>query len=154
MTSFVVLQHDDEPTARAAEKTVFVRDAFSIVALAFPIFWLFWHRLWLMGVGALLLFAAVGIFSAQNPEFLWILIVLNVILPLVVAIEGSEWRMVALRFSGYKDVAVVDAENLEQAQLKWALLDHTHRSRPTEKPSETRALPLKSDLIFGADGLG
>lgn len=152
MTSFVVLQHDDEPTAKALEKTVFVRDAFSIVALAFPILWLFWYRLWIAGGCALALFVAVSAFVGQNVSVFWLLMVFNILLSLAVAIEGSACRMAALRFSGYKDRAIIEAENLEQAQLKWAL------HKPLDEPiivhqAQTRTQPTyDDDLIFSANG--
>ncbi|KAG1651463.1 Pantothenate kinase [Nymphon striatum] len=66
MTSFVVLQHNEEPQTKATEKTVFVRDALSVVALAVPILWLFWHRLWIAGLYALIGFIAATIYN-DNP---------------------------------------------------------------------------------------
>jgi len=152
MTSFVVLQHDGETTAKASEKNVFVRDAFSIFALVFPILWLFWHRLWIAGGCVLILFVAVSAFVDQNGSFLWLLMVFNILLSLAVAIEGSAWRMAALRLSGYKDRAIIEAENSEQAQLKWALRE------PYYEPISMRKalVPLQSnyddDLIFSANG--
>lgn len=152
MTSFVVLQHNDEPSAKPLEKTIFVRDAFSVVALAFPIFWLFWHRLWLLGIAALLLFIFVSIFSVQNIDYFWLLIAFNTVLPLAVALEGSAWRMSALRLIGYKDIAVVDAENLDQAQLKWALRKNAGQIAKSTPKQEPQMIPVQDDLIFGANG--
>ena len=153
MTSFVVLQHDDEPTARASEKTVFVRDAFSIVALAFPILWLFWHQLWVAGGCAIVLFFAIGVFVGEQVELFWLLMVFNVFLSLFVAIEGSAWRMVALRFSGYKDCAIIEAENLEQAQLKWALGLKAAETNLSHRVQSMVSTKHDDDLIFSANGL-
>ena len=152
MTSFVVLQHDDEPTAMAAEKTVFVRDAFSILALAFPIVWLFWHRLWIAGGGALVLFIAVSAFASQNSDYFGVIIVFNILLSLAVAIEGSAWRMTALRFSGYKYRSVIEAENLEQAQLKWALGEQQNEATLNLVLKPLPLVKYDDDLIFSVGG--
>lgn len=148
MTSFVVLQHGGEPTARALEKTVFVRDTFSIVALVFPIVWLFWHRLWIAGCCALALFIAVSVFAGENVVLFWLLFAFNISLSLLVALEGPALRMAALRFSGYRDLGIVEAENLEQAQLKWAL--GQIKSKPEMDHKIQTAPPVKydDDLIF------
>ena len=148
MTSFVVLQHEDEPGAKAAEKTVFVRDAFSIFALAFPIIWLFWSRLWIAGGFALILFISVSAFVGQNADYFWVLMVFNILLSLAVATEGPAWKMTAFRFAGYKDIAIVEAENLEQAQLRWALgEDFIEPAKIDASPARPLA-KYDDDLIF------
>ncbi|MEM9573683.1 MAG: DUF2628 domain-containing protein [Pseudomonadota bacterium] len=152
MTSFVVLQHEDEPHAKAAEKTVFVRDAFSIFALAFPIIWLFWNRLWIVGGLALVLFIAVSALVGQDGEYFWVLMVFNILLSLAVATEGPAWIMTAFRFSGYKDIAIIEAENLEQAQLRWALQGQSGDLSKAQKPELTPPLFLDDNLIFSANG--
>lgn len=153
MTSFVVLQHEDEPTAKSLEKTVFVRDAIPIIALAFPIVWLFWHRLWVAGGLALALFVAVSAFAGENADYFSLLVAFNILLSLSVAIEGSAWRMAALRFVGYKDRAVVEAENLEQAQLKWALQQHDAQPLTIHVSQSVTQKQYEDDLIFNTSGL-
>lgn len=152
MTSFVVLQHEDEPDTKAAEKTVFVRDAFSIFALAFPIIWLFWNRLWIAGGAALILFVAISAFVGQNADYFWLLAIFNILLSLAVATEGSAWRMAAFRFAGYKDIAIVEAENLEQAQLRWALQEQNGKTPFVEKSQTLVQSIHDDDLIFSASG--
>lgn len=148
MTSFVVLQHDDDSTAKSLEKTVFVRDSFSIVALAFPIVWLFWHRLWIAGGCAFALFVSVSAFAGDNLEYFWLILASNILLSLSVALEGPALRMAALRFSGYKDRAIVEAENLEQAQLKWALGEDIFEPAAIHFSQTPPVAKYDDDLIF------
>ncbi len=46
--------------AEAAERTLFVRDGFSLSAAVFGPLWLLWNRLWLAALGWVLIMAAVG----------------------------------------------------------------------------------------------
>uniref|UniRef100_UPI00388D670C DUF2628 domain-containing protein n=1 Tax=Lacticaseibacillus paracasei TaxID=1597 RepID=UPI00388D670C len=56
MTSYIVLVPPLQDNQRQDDKTVFIRDGFSIVAFFLPVPWLLFNRLWFE---AALVFAAV-----------------------------------------------------------------------------------------------
>ena len=156
MTSFVVLHKDGAP-ARFSERTVFVRDRFSIAALAFPFFWLIWHRLWF---ASLLFFCviAVLVFAAGDHRYFFAFGPLNILAGCFVALEGPAWRISAYRYAGYRQIGVVSAENLEQAELAFALRGAAEDASDTQKTPQTPVRPsaIKAgsgthDLIFGGN---
>ena len=114
MKSFVVM----EPPEGGGEEAVFVRDGFSIIALAFPLVWLLWHRLWIetaFYVAAAVTLYSVGLLSgmALAAPFL------SFLLALYVALEGSAIRLAALHRRGWREVGIVDAQNRDDAELRW-----------------------------------
>ncbi len=154
MSSFVVLRHDEEPAAKWSEKTVFVRDAFSVFALALPVVWLFWNRLWILGIGALLAFVLVSTIAVQSPVYAWIPMGFSILFSLLVALEGPAWRIAAFQKSGYQYSGVVEAESLENAQLAWLARQPESVSAPTETPVSFERIQYDDDLIFSTSGNG
>lgn len=155
MTSFVVLHNDGAPL-RFSERTEFVRDHFSIVALAFPLFWLLWHRLWF----ATVIFIGVMtilVFVAGDHRFILAVGPLNFLIGLFVALEGSAWRIASFKRHGYRQVAVLDAHNLEEAELKFTSVHATNGEtslvyKNAQAYETSRNTHGADDLIFGING--
>ncbi len=154
MSSFVVLQHDKEPAPKTAENIVFVRDAFSVFALALPVVWLFWHRLWILGVGSLLAFVLVSALAVQSPSYAWLPMAFSVLLSLAVALEGPAWRISAFQKSGYKYRGVVESESLEDAQLVWFVRDPRAAPAAAKPTASFGRTVYDDDLIFSTSGNG
>lgn len=146
MASFVVLQHGDELGAKRSEKTIFVRDTFSFVALAFPILWLLWHRLWLVAIFAIC-FSALTLASASSSMLPIVSMVMSLALSLVVALEGPSLRIKFAELSGYHQRAVIDADHLEEAELIWAMEQGGDIVQPAKKAHMANTA-LGHDLIF------
>ncbi|MBO1038244.1 DUF2628 domain-containing protein [Brucella pituitosa] len=115
MAQFVVL----EPAgAQSSEKAVFVRDGFYTLALILPVVWLLLQRLWfeavaVLGVTILLGVAgsALGISSAVP--------LITLLFSLFVALEGVNWKIAKLKRQGFTEKAVIDAADLEEAEIRY-----------------------------------
>lgn len=115
MAQFVVLEPVD---SQNTEKAVFVRDGFHMLSLILPVVWLLFQRLWfeaaivfgvtiLLGLGGSLL----GISNAVP--------LLTLLVSVFVALEGANWKIAKLRRQGFAEKAVIDAANLEEAEIRY-----------------------------------
>ncbi|WP_421505364.1 DUF2628 domain-containing protein [Brucella pseudogrignonensis] len=115
MAQFVVL----EPSGtQRSEKAVFVRDGFYALALILPFVWLLLQRLWfeaiaVLGVTILLGVAgsALGISNAVP--------LITLLFSLFVALEGVNWKIAKLKRQGFVETAVIDAADLEEAEIRY-----------------------------------
>ncbi|HWT63406.1 MAG TPA: DUF2628 domain-containing protein [Ochrobactrum sp.] len=115
MAQFVVL----EPVGtQSSEKTVFVRDGFYTLALILPVLWLLLQRLWfealaVLGVTILLGFAGsmLGVSNAVP--------LITLLFSLFVALEGVNWKIAKLKRQGFVEKAVIDAADLEEAEIRY-----------------------------------
>jgi Protein of unknown function (DUF2628) len=112
MARYVIL----EPPGRPSE-AVAVRDGFSFLALALPVIWLLWHRLWFW---ALAVFGAAALFSSLAYGLGQPMIALagELAIALIVALEGPQMRVAALEAQGWSVVGSHEAASLEDAELK------------------------------------
>lgn len=114
MASFIVLTPETGPGMHH-EKTRFVRDGFSLSAFLFPGVWLLSHRLWLAGIGALLLqgiaLALMGMPSFGAGGFALLLAV-----SILTAVEGRMLYVRGLSARGFSADGLVSAYNLAEAE--------------------------------------
>ncbi|MHA6686942.1 DUF2628 domain-containing protein [Mesorhizobium sp. A556] len=144
MAIYVVM----EPPGRApdAAATVFVRDGFSWVAFLVPPLWLLWHRLW---IEAVLAFVALGFLSAlgEASGFMLAGSLLSFLVMLFIGLEGQALRISALIRRGWKQWGVVVADNLDDADARYALDKGTtlreHAPEPSIVPDPTFARPAQ-----------
>jgi hypothetical protein len=98
MASYVVM----EPPAEAdRDDVVFVRDGFHFIAFIVPFIWLFWYRLWIEGVVALVVAVAIGWLSGPMLLGNWAM-GLSLLVSIYVGIEGPALRQAALRGRGWR----------------------------------------------------
>ncbi len=103
---------------KSLEQTVFVRDGFHVLGLLLPFVWLLAQRLWfeafaVLGVTILLGLVAThfGIDGAVP--------LLTLFMSLFVALEGVNWKIAKLRRQGFVEKAVIDASDLEEAEIRY-----------------------------------
>ena len=97
----------------------FVRDGFSVAAFLVPPLWLAWHRLWVEALLALVLMLAVPALAAWlgiGAVAPW----LSLLLALAIGLEGPALRLAACRRRGWRDGAVIDADGLRDAEIRFA----------------------------------
>jgi hypothetical protein len=95
-----------------------VKDAFSISALIFSLFWLLWHRLWLASVIVMCIYIIfISGVSALHIHPALVMAIESVI-GFFLALEGSSIRRWTLARKGMPTVDVVIADNLEDAEVK------------------------------------
>jgi hypothetical protein len=144
MAVYVVM----EPPGRAPDTaaTVFVRDGFSWVAFLVPPLWLLWHRLW---IEAVLAFVALGFLSTLGEAFGFMLAdsLLTFLVMLFIGLEGQALRIAALARRGWKQWGVVVADDLDDADARYALDAGTalreHAPEPSIVPDPTFARPAQ-----------
>lgn len=119
MASWVVMQ---PPAERDEALPEFVRDAFSIFAFFAPPIWLAWHRLWIEAAIALVLMLAIPALALKlgiGPAASW----LSLLVSLFVGLEGPTLRLAALRRRGWTDAGVFEADDLVDAETRFAAED-------------------------------
>ena len=143
MTSFVVMTGSEDPTG---ETTHFVKDGFIVSALALPLVWLLWKKLWLE---AALYFAAMGIlgavlYLANLPNAAPLSALITFGLNLVVGLEGGAWSKRSLESTGFSEANIVVARNRRQAEEMYA---SRMVSVPTPYPSRALGVSPATNLI-------
>ena len=101
------------------QRFVFVRDGFSIWAFVAAALWMLWHRMWLI----LLVYVAVmvGLETALRYAGVssFILSLVGLLISLLVGIEAGTLRRFTLARRGWKNVGVVSAYDLEDAERRF-----------------------------------
>lgn len=159
MASFVVME---PPRGTPTDRTRFVRDGFSFLALLFPFLWLLWHRLW---IEAALVFGFMMLAGTLAETQAWAepLAPLTLLAGLYVALEGPALRMAGLARRGWHEAGVVEAADSDEAELRWfgrnagrtevstTAVAATHDG--TKVPSGTSATAASAPLgLFGYTG--
>lgn len=133
MASFVVLEPEKLNEKIEAENTVistvFVRDGFTIFALIIPFFWLLSKRLWLEAFVVLAATLAIG--STVTTQFAPAVPLLIFLVSILVALEGNNWRIAKLRRQGFVEKAVIDANDLGEAEIRY-FVDHADLRQPAQ----------------------
>lgn len=131
MAIYVVM----EPPAGSerAEDTAFVRDGFTWLGLLFAPLWLAWNRLW---IEAILTFIVMAILSAagQKLGLDWAGSALSLLTSLYIGFEGQNLRIAVLRRRGWREWGVVEADNLGDAETRYALEVDADDDEPAPVP--------------------
>ena len=150
MAIYVVM----EPPGRseAADATAFVRDGFSWLAFLLAPLWLAWHKLW---VEAALAFVAMGLISVlgQRLGLDWAGSALSLLVSLYIGLEGQGLRIAALRRRGWREWGVIQADNLDDADIRQTLDAETLADEPAPLPrivpDASLARPAQTGLTLG-----
>lgn len=108
MASFVVMRGQNDS---ANDDVHFVRDGFAAFALAVPLFWLIWHRLWLHAAvwfgfsGAI----AALVYWSANSLALSAALIATLSTNLLVALDGGDWIKQKLERKGYVESGIISA---------------------------------------------
>ncbi|TKB22989.1 MAG: DUF2628 domain-containing protein [Mesorhizobium sp.] len=130
----------------------FVRDGFAWLGFLVPPLWLAWHRLW---VEAALAFVAMGLLSMLGERLGQETAgsLLSLLVMLFVGLEGQGLRIAALRRRGWHEWGVVEADRLDDADVRYALeADAQSDEQPTVQrivPDAAHARPAQMGLALG-----
>jgi hypothetical protein len=130
MAVYVVM----EPPGRGHDAdAIFVRDGFAWLGFLIPPLWLLWHRLW---IEAVLAFVAIGLLSAFGETFGSMLAgsLLIFLVMLYVGLEGQALRIAALVRRGWRQWGVIVADDLEDADSRYAVEAGTAVQEPLSEP--------------------
>lgn len=114
MRSYLVLIPPNGPD-KDHRSTLILRDGFSWTALLFPGIWLLGHKLWLAGIGAILL-QGLGGFLMTTPGLETAGGLLGFAIHLLAALEARHYRSEALIKRGWTLEAVIPAPDLDTAE--------------------------------------
>lgn len=151
MASYVVM----EPPVRGSDDAVVVRDGFYFLAFIVPLLWLLVHRLWIEALAVLavtLSVAAAGSYVLAGPAGSIAALALN----LFIGLEASSLRLAALRRRGWRDWGVVEAENRDDAEIRYLLRAEATGDlrRDTGNLHDRGATPTRRDETISGPALG
>ena len=149
MASYVVM----EPARKGGGGEVrFIRDGFALLGLLFPFFWLLWHRLWIEAVVVLAVLLCIG---AAGELIGWTLtaMLLSFLVSLYVGLDGSALRQWALRRRGWRESAVIDASDEDEAMTRY-FADDEHVANYVQAHSAPTTPRFAPPPTTGAPALG
>jgi hypothetical protein len=101
------------------QRFAFVRDGFSFWAFIASPWWMLWHRLWLVllsyvviTVALIVALAALGASAAE-------LVLVGLLIALLVGLEASTLRRLALWRRGWRNVGIVSGHDVEDAERRF-----------------------------------
>lgn len=150
MPSYVVM----EPPGRSekVDATAFVRDGFTWFGLLVPPLWLAWNRLWIEAALAFIVMAALSMLG-QKLGLGLAGSLLSLLVSLYVGLEGQGLRIAALRRRGWHEWGVVQAGQLDDADLRYALEVEAHADEavpaPRMVPDVALARPAQPGMALG-----
>ncbi|MET0528065.1 MAG: DUF2628 domain-containing protein [Microvirga sp.] len=120
MTTFTLhLPRDARPGDPAAlEEAEIVKDAFSWGAFFFTFLWFFFHRLWLAGLGILVLVFAFGTALELLDVPPVAAAIAALLLQILIGLEANSLRRWTLARHGFVIADVVTAEDRDEAEAK------------------------------------
>lgn len=133
--------------ASAAERFVFVRDSFSWWAFLLAPLWMLRHRMWLVLLGYVVVFGGIEVALARFGASWTAMVLLGLLISLLVGLEASTLRRLALHRRGWSNVAIISGKDIEDAERRFfdAWLresrSRTGAASPTN-PSPTSGAPL------------
>ena len=113
MARYVVMQNGAD--SAGAE---FIRDGFSLPALIVPHLWLLFYRQWL-AAAAVIGIMVLGALAAWQFNAPLLALAADLPISIYVALEGATLRIANLERSGWHDAAVVEADNFEEAEIRF-----------------------------------
>ncbi|WP_158259822.1 DUF2628 domain-containing protein [Phyllobacterium phragmitis] len=145
MASFIIMEPPEKAGTNPAERTLFVRDGFSLLAFILPFIWLLIHRLWFEAALVLAVAVALG-FVGDYWNLGGAVAVLSLLVSILVALEASNWRVAALRRRGYVEKGVIEATDRAEAEIRYFAESGSSNDAPAVvpaagKPVERRAMP-------------
>ena len=147
-----------QPPLRATEaapdpqRFVFVRDGFYFWAFIATWLWMAWHRMWLV-----LLIYVVGATAVEGAAYYagagsGGAVVVGLLIALLIGIEAGTLRRFTLARRGWKNVGVVSAYDLEDAERRffadWVRAAPTVRSAPAAPPQNSP--PPRASAAYAA----
>lgn len=142
MTTFTLhLARDARPGDPAAlDKAEVVKDAFSWGAFFFTFLWFFYHRLWLAGLGTILVLIAFGGLLNALDVHPAAAFLAQMLLHVLIGLEANSLRRWTLARSGRPAIDAVTAADRDEAEAK-AFARWLGRSAPAAAPSPRNPAP-------------
>ncbi|MGE0501202.1 MAG: DUF2628 domain-containing protein [Rhizobiaceae bacterium] len=149
MATYVVMERGGLGRDRTSD-AMFVRDGFHVLAFLIPVAWLLWHRLWIEAA----LVLAVQILLAMGSELAGVPLagaVASFVVSIWSGLEGPALRIAALRRRGWTERTAVEAQSLDEAELRYLLVDGDGDVEAAEiaTPRHPQRVPAAAALPVG-----
>lgn len=105
--------------ASAAERIVFVCDSFSWWAFLLAPLWMLRHRMWLVLLGYVAISGAIAAALVTFGASRTVVAIVGLSISLLVGLEASTLRRLALRRRGWSNIAVISGDDLEDAERRF-----------------------------------
>ena len=115
MAVYAILRKPGAP----ADRTIFLREGFSVPAFLFTVAWALWNRLWLVAALIFAAMAALALLGSLTAANELAVATVNFGLSLILGFEAQALHQAALRRAGYVADGLVEAADLEEAELKY-----------------------------------
>ncbi|WP_082766143.1 DUF2628 domain-containing protein [Paramesorhizobium deserti] len=142
MASFVIMEPPAKAGKNVAEGTLFIRDGFALLAFFVPFIWLLFHRLWfeaILVVAAAVALGMAGEYWNQGGT----VAVLSLLVSILVALEGNNWRIARFRRRGYAEKGVIEAADRSEAEIRYFAGGNSSDDAPTTAPAPQKAPPAR-----------
>jgi hypothetical protein len=153
MTTFTLhLPRDARPGDPAAlDEAELVKDTFSWGAFFFTFLWFFVHRLWLAGIGILLLVLAFGAALELLDVHPAAATVAALLLQALIGLEANSLRRWTLARRGFPLADVVTAADRDEAEAKAFARWLSQKAAPTRNPAPVpvSSTPRRSEPVIG-----
>jgi hypothetical protein len=153
MTTFTLhLPRDARPGDPAAlEEAEIVKDAFSWGAFFFTFLWFFFHRLWLAGLGILVLVFAFGTALELLDVHPVAGTVAALLLQILIGLEANSLRRWTLARRGFGIADVVTAADRDEAEAKSfaRFLEQRPTALRTQTATQVPSTPRRFDPVIG-----
>lgn len=116
MAIYTVLEHP----AGDAEKVLLVKDGFVVGAFVFTVFWALWNRMWIVAAALFAFLVGLG-FIGQMGVPSAVVGLLDLGFGLIFGFEARRLQVYSLEKAGYSTVGVVEASQLEAAEIAYFL---------------------------------
>jgi hypothetical protein len=151
MASYVIFE---PPGAPQPERAMFIRDGFHWLAFLVPFFWFLWHRLWLEA--GLVFAATVGLSALEEVDGMQgIVPAVSLLAALGLGFEAPALHMAALRRRGWRERGVVEADNRDEAAIRYLAEEdgESPASAPYRPAASAPATPSRRSGAAPALGL-
>ncbi len=140
MITYTVHERDSDAQdiAARAEEIIFVKEGFAWLALAFPLVWLLYHRLWIVLAGfiAIVALLEVGVMSLELNDA--VAVVTTFVLSGLFALQANDLRRWSLQRKGFELVDLVSGRDRSECEQTF----FTHWL--TGKDMQVKAAPGKT----------
>ena len=126
--------------------TVIVKEGYSWTAMVFSVLWAIWHRMWIVAIVLLAGLLLVGILAMQLQLGENLQSLVSMAVAFILGNEAEHLRAWSLERAGYREVGVVEAHSLDEAELKYFLADR-QRSGPAAVTETARPSVVADDTL-------
>ncbi len=124
------------------EKTVMVREGFSLAAAVLMVFWALWNRMWVVAILLFVLSVALEVGAREFGLHPMLVSMAGLATALIFGFEARALQIMSLKRAGYRLAGVISAESAEAAELQY--FAGRLQVSPTEMTTPPSPQPLRT----------